>query len=88
MQNINVFEVDPTYSTGSSRKELHDMVDLKSDLLLKGDVLLEYRRAVEWGRRNHLIRNLTTDELDHKHSTKPWLEVNKVIRKNEEQLQT
>ena len=85
MQNINIFEVDPSYSTGSSRKELHDMIDLKSDLLLKGDVLLEYRRSVEWGRRNHLIRNLTQGELDQYNSNKPWLEVNKIIRQNEEQ---
>ena len=85
MQNINVFEVDPSYSTGSSRKELHDMVDLKSDLLLKGDILLEYSRSVEWGRRNNLIRNLTQGELDQYNSNKPWLEVNKIIRQNEEQ---
>jgi hypothetical protein len=85
MQNINVFQVDPSYSTGSSRKELHDLIDLKSEELLKGDVLLEYRRAVEWGRRNNLIRNLTQGEIDQYNSNKPWLEVNKVIRQNEEQ---
>jgi len=85
MQNINVFQVDPSYSTGSSRKELHDLIDLKSEELLKGDVLLEYRRAVEWGRRNNLIRNLTQGEIDQYNSNKPWLEVNKIIRENEEQ---
>lgn len=85
MQNINVFKVDPSYSVGSSRKELHDMIDLKSDLLLKGDIFHQYRQAVEWGRRNNLIRNLTQEEIDQYNSKKPWLKVNKVIRQNEEQ---
>tara|TARA_E500000318_G_scaffold89792_1_gene87450 strand:- start:115 stop:354 length:240 start_codon:yes stop_codon:yes gene_type:complete len=62
---------------------LFKMIDAKSKKILKEDPYLPYRQAVQKAKDKGYIRKKTQEEIDQECSNKPWLKVNKVIRKNE-----
>ena len=77
--------IDPTYDNSNSLKELFDMVDTKAKDILKNDTYYQYRRVAKEAIDSGLIRKKTDEEIAKELKSKPWLKVNKIIRKNEQQ---
>lgn len=63
---------------------LLDLVSSKSEQILRSDPCYEYRKTAAWARRNGFIKDIPKEELEERLKTKPWLQVNKIIRANEE----
>ena len=78
--------IDPTYSTENSAKDLYKMIDHKAKQILKNDVTYQYRQIVKKAMKAGLIRKKTEVEIAKEIAKKPWLKINKTIRKNEEQI--
>jgi len=73
------------YETNSeSIRRMLKMIDAKAPQLLKQDPYYEYKLVAEQAKANGLIRKKTQEEIDAECAKKPWLKMNKVIRKNEE----
>ena len=60
------------------------MIDAKAPELLKQDPYYEYKQVAEQAIAQGLIRKKTQEEIDAECAKKPWLKVNKVIRRNEQ----
>ncbi len=71
-------------STPERIANLLDLVSSKSEQILKADPCYEYRKTVAWAKKKGFIKDIPKEELKERLKTKPWLEVNKVIRANEE----
>lgn len=78
--------IDPTYSTENSAKDLYKMIDHKAKQILKNDVTYQYRQIAKKAIKAGLIRKKTEVEIAKEIAKKPWLKINKIIRKNEEQI--
>jgi hypothetical protein len=73
------------YETNSeSIRRMLKMIDAKAPQLLKQDPYYEYKQVAEQAKANGLIRKKTQEEIDAECAKKPWLKMNKIIRKNEE----
>ncbi len=59
------------------------MIDAKAPELLKQDPYYELRQIAEEAKAKGLIRKKTQEEIDQEMKKKPWLKVNRTIRKNE-----
>lgn len=79
---MNPIQIDPTFNDRSS--DIERLVDKRANDILKGDVCYEYRKLVKYGINSGLIRKKTEEEIKQEIKQKPWLEVNKTIRKNED----
>ena len=77
--------IDPTYENTNSYKELFDMIDTKAKNIIKNDVWFQHRQVAKQDIADGLIRKKTDDEIAEELKSKPWLKVNKIIRKNEQQ---
>lgn len=77
--------IDPTYDNSNRYKELYDMVDTKAKDILKNDVYYQHRRTAKEAIASGLIRKKTDEEIAEELKSKPWLKVNKIIRKNIQQ---
>ena len=77
--------IDPTYENTNSYKELFDMIDKKAKNIIKNDVWLQHLQVSKQAIADGLIRKKTDDEIAEELKSKPWLKVNKIIRKNEQQ---
>jgi ATP-dependent protease ClpP protease subunit len=74
-----------SYETNSeSIRRIFKMIDAKAPELLKQDPYHEYKKTAEEAIEKGLIRKKTQEEIDAECAKKPWLKVNKIIRKNEE----
>lgn len=71
-------------SRNEAIKRLFKMIDAKAPELLKQDPYYEYKQVAEQAKAQGLIRKKTQEEIDAECAKKPWLKVNKIIRKNEE----
>lgn len=60
------------------------MIDAKAPELYKQDPYYEYKLIAQKAIAKGLIRKKTQEEIDAECAKKPWLKMNKVIRKNEE----
>lgn len=60
-----------------------DLVHSKGEQLLNENPYHEYQVAAEQALKSGLIRKKTQEEIDEELKGKPWLQVNKIIRKNE-----
>jgi hypothetical protein len=76
--------IDPTYENTNSYKELFDMIDTKAKNIIKNDVWFQHRQVAKQAIADGLIRKKTDDEIADELKSKPWLKVNKIIRKNEQ----
>jgi ATP-dependent protease ClpP protease subunit len=73
------------YETNSeSIKRIFKMMDAKAPELYKQDPYYEYKIIAQDAIDKGLIRKKTQEEIDAECAKKPWLKMNKVIRKNEE----
>ena len=63
---------------------LFKMMESKGPEILKQDPYYEYKQIAEQAKAKGLIRKKTQEEIDAECAKKPWLKVNKIIRKNEE----
>lgn len=61
------------------------MIDHKGTDLMKQDPYYEYYLIAKWAKQKGLIRKKTDEEISQEIKSKPWLKVNKLIRKNEQQ---
>tara|TARA_X000001388_G_scaffold17838_2_gene11113 strand:+ start:2601 stop:2843 length:243 start_codon:yes stop_codon:yes gene_type:complete len=77
--------IDPTYDNSNSYKELFDMIDKKAKSIIKNDVWFQHRQTAKQAIAEGLIRKKTDKEIADELKSKPWLKVNKIIRKNEQQ---
>jgi hypothetical protein len=77
--------IDPTYENTNSYKELFDMIDKKAKTIIKNDAWFQHRQVAKQAIADGLIRKKTDDEIADELKSKPWLKVNKIIRKNEQQ---
>ncbi len=59
------------------------MIDAKAPELLKQDPYYEYKQIAQKAINSGLIRKKTQEEIDAECRKKPWLKVNKIIRRNE-----
>ena len=71
-------------SRNESINNLFKMIDAKAPDLLKQDPYYEYKQIAEQAKAKGLIRKKTQEEIDAECAKKPWLKVNKIIRKNEQ----
>jgi predicted ribosome quality control (RQC) complex YloA/Tae2 family protein len=71
-------------SSNESIKRMFKMIDAKAPELLKQDPYYEFKQTAEQAKAQGLIRKKTQEEIDEELKKKPWLKVNKVIRKNEQ----
>jgi len=60
------------------------MIDAKAPELYKQDPYYEYKLIAQKAIAKGLIRKKTQEEIDAECAKKPWLKMNKVIRRNEE----
>ena len=60
------------------------MIDAKAPELYKQDPYYEYKIIAEKAIAKGLIRKKTQEEIDAECAKKPWLKMNKVIRRNEQ----
>jgi hypothetical protein len=67
----------------SELKELLDMVHNKADEILKNDPYHEYRKAVEWGEKRGMVKDLSEKEIQRRMDNLEWRKVNKIIIQNE-----
>ena len=77
--------IDPTYESSNSGKDFYKAIDKKAKSILKRDVYFQYREAARKGMAEGLIRPKTTEEIHKELKQKPWLKVNKIIKKNKQQ---
>lgn len=61
---------------------LLNMVEQKTQEILKSDKDFEIRQAVRWAKRKGLMRKKTDIEVHNELLSKPWLKVNRTIREN------
>ena len=61
------------------------MIDHKGMDLMKQDPYYEYYLAAQWAKKRGLIRKKTEAEISKEIESKPWLQINKQIRKKEQQ---
>ena len=59
------------------------MIDAKAPELYKQDPYYEYKLIAQSAIAKGLIRKKTQEEINEELKKKPWLKVNKVIRRNE-----
>ena len=59
------------------------MIDAKAPDLYKQDPYYEYKLIAQSAIAKGLIRKKTQEEINEELKKKPWLKVNKVIRRNE-----
>lgn len=59
------------------------MIDRKAKEILDADVCGEYKAAVNKGRQERLIENYDARDIELRMQTKPWKQVNKIIKENE-----
>jgi len=59
------------------------MIDAKAPELYKQDPYYEYKLIAQSAIAKGLIRKKTQEEINKELKKKPWLKVNKVIRRNE-----
>ena len=59
------------------------MIDAKAPDLYKQDPYYEYKLIAQSAIAKGLIRKKTQEEINEECAKKPWLKVNKVIRRNE-----
>jgi hypothetical protein len=76
--------IDPTYENSNSYKELFDMIDKKAKNIIKNDAWFQHRQTAKQAIAEGLIRKKTNEEIAEELKSKPWLKVNKLIRKNEQ----
>ena len=60
------------------------MIDAKAPELYKQDPYYEYKLIAQKAIAKGLIRKKTQEEIDAECAKKPWLKMNKVIRRNEQ----
>lgn len=60
------------------------MIDAKAPELYKQDPYYEYKLIAQKAISKGLIRKKTQEEINAECAKKPWLKMNKVIRRNEE----
>lgn len=60
------------------------MIDAKAPELYKQDPYYEYKLIAQSAIAKGLIRKKTKEEIDAECAKKPWLKMNKVIKRNEE----
>jgi hypothetical protein len=72
-------------SRNENIKGLFKMIDHKSREIIKNDPYYEHQQIAQWAKTKGLIRMKTQEEIDKELKKKPWLKINKVIRKNEAQ---
>lgn len=70
-------------SSSESIKRIFKMIDAKAPELYKQDPYYEYKLIAQSAIAKGLIRKKTQEEINEECAKKPWLKVNKVIRKNE-----
>jgi hypothetical protein len=71
-------------TSNESIKRMFKMIDAKAPELYKQDPYYEYKLIAQKAIAKGLIRKKTQEEIDAECAKKPWLKMNKVIRKNEE----
>jgi len=71
-------------SSNESIKRMFKMIDAKAPELYKQDPYYEYKLIAQKAIAKGLIRKKTQEEIDAECAKKPWLKMNKVIRRNEE----
>ena len=71
-------------SSNESIKRMFKMIDAKAPELYKQDPYYEYKIIAEKAIAKGLIRKKTQEEIDAECAKKPWLKMNKVIRRNEQ----
>jgi hypothetical protein len=71
-------------TSNESIKRMFKMIDAKAPELYKQDPYYEYKLVAQKAIAKGLIRKKTQEEIDAECAKKPWLKMNKVIRKNEE----
>jgi hypothetical protein len=64
-------------------KQILDMVHSKSEDMLKKDPCYQHWKAVKWGEKHGLIRDLTPEEIQRRMDNREWRKVNKTIIQNE-----
>jgi hypothetical protein len=73
------------YETSSeSIRRMFKMIDAKAPELYKQDPYYEYKLIAQSAIAKGLIRKKTQEEINAECAKKPWLKMNKVIRKNEQ----
>ena len=78
-------ELDPSYSFGnsSSNKDLYEMIDRRAKEILDADICGEYKTAVNKGKQQGSLRDYDARDIELRMQTKPWKQVNKIIKENE-----
>jgi hypothetical protein len=72
------------YETSSeSLKRIFKMMDARAPELYKQDPYYEYKVIAQNAINKGLIRKKTQEEINEECAKKPWLKVNKTIRRNE-----
>lgn len=71
-------------SSNESIKRMFKMIDAKAPELYKQDPYYEYKLIAQKAIAKGLIRKKTQEEIDAECAKKPWLKMNKVIRRNEQ----
>lgn len=70
-------------SSNESIKRIFKMMDAKAPELYKQDPYYEYQQIAKEAISKGLIRKKTQEEINEECAKKPWLKMNKIIRKNE-----
>ena len=70
-------------TSNESIKRIFKMIDAKAPDLYKQDPYYEYKLIAQSAIAKGLIRKKTQEEINEELKKKPWLKVNKVIRRNE-----
>jgi len=70
-------------TNSESIKRIFKMMDAKAPDLMKSDPYYEHYKVAKQAIKDGLIRKKTQEEINAECAKKPWLKVNKVIRKNE-----
>ena len=84
MTTPNNNNIDPTFDSRNAAEDLYKMIDHKAIPILKSDVCFQHRQIVKKAIEAGLIRKKTDEEIQKEISKKPWLKINKLIRRNEE----
>ena len=71
-------------TSNESIKRMFKMIDAKAPELYKQDPYYEYKLIAQKAIAKGLIRKKTQEEIDAECAKKPWLKMNKVIRRNEQ----
>jgi hypothetical protein len=78
-------KIDPTYESNNSAKDFYNAIDIKAKDILKNDPYFQFREAVEAAKKLGLIRQKTTEEVFTDLKKKPWLKINREIKRKEEE---